>query len=340
MSLTTFVLTLRNIWGDMMPSAQVSNGKAFEYACLIAIHNSLKEKTLVSILDSPQLHTARMFYQKMSLDTQYFMDLAANAAVRVLLRLEPRLQNAQGNDLLSITIQSDSQGMNGDVRDIVCIRCRNHWEIGISCKHNHHAVKHSRLSATIDFGNIWFGVPCSTQYFGEIVPLFRELQDIRDNARKNNTRALWANIVDKSEHYYKPILQSFMDELRRLASRDSDVPARLVNYLLGRYDFYKVITDDRRKTTRVEAINILGTLNAPAGNIHSIVDIPRLKLPSCFYHIGFKPTSDNTIIVVCDEGWQFSMRIHSATSEIEASLKFDIQLVSLPNSIHSQVEPW
>ena len=131
-----------------------------------------------------------------------------------------------------------------------------------------------------------------------------------------------------------------MDELQRLTSQNNEVPARLVNYLLGRYDFYKVITDDKHRTTRVEAVNIAGTLNAPAGHVRSIVDIPRLKLPSCFYHIGFKPDSDNTVIVVCDEGWTFSMRIHNASSEIEPSLKFDVQLISLPNSIHAQVEPW
>ncbi len=323
-----------------MPGVQVGNGKAFEYACLKAIHSALHMYEAVSISNSPQLNTASAFYEAMPIEKQCQLDSAANAAVRVLLRLEPRLQNSQGNDPLILAIQPDSQGVIGDVRDVVCIRYQNHWEIGISCKHNHHAVKHSRLSATIDFGAEWFGIPCSLQYFNEVVPLFTELQNMRNNARANNTKALWNDLTDKSERYYKPILQSFMYELQRLSNQNSDVPSRLVNYLLGRNDFYKVITDDGHRTTRVEAVNIAGTLNAPAGHIKSIVDIPRLKLPSCFYHIGFKKDSGNTIIVVCDEGWTFSMRIHNASSEIEPSLKFDVQLISLPNSIHAQVEPW
>ena len=34
------------------------------------------------------------------------------------------------------------------------------------------------------------------------------------------------------------------------------------------------------------------------------------------------------------------MRIHSASSKIEPSLKFDVQLISFPTSVHVQVEPW
>jgi len=34
-----------------------------------------------------------------------------------------------------------------------------------------------------------------------------------------------------------------------------------------------------------------------------------------------------------DEGWQFSLRIHSAKKEVERSLKFDIQIVGMPMSL-------
>ena len=34
------------------------------------------------------------------------------------------------------------------------------------------------------------------------------------------------------------------------------------------------------------------------------------------------------------------MRIHNASSRVEPSLKFDVQLVSTPSNIHTQVEPW
>lgn len=131
-----------------------------------------------------------------------------------------------------------------------------------------------------------------------------------------------------------------MDELSKIALENNGIPEKLIRYLLGRYDFYKVITDDRNKTTRVEAINIEGHLNQQSGTIKPIAKVPLLKMPTQFYYIGFKSGSDNTIEVVCDEGWQISMRIHSASSKVEPSLKFDVNLISLPSSVHTQIEPW
>ncbi len=319
---------------------QTSNGKAFEYACVIALHEQLSSGQTIIIEDSPQMETARKLYEEVSEEMKSSLDAAARAAVRIIKRLEPQLVEANGNEPLFLSLQADAAGIRGDVRDVLCLRKQNEWEIGLSCKHNHHAVKHSRLSDTIDFGQEWLGVPCSEEYFDKVVPLFTELREIRDKSKQEGKAALWSEVDGKAEKYYIPVLQAFMDELSKINSENSDIPEKLIRYLLGRYDFYKVITDDRNKTTRVEAINIAGTLNRQSGELKSITKIPMLKMPTQFYHMGFKPGSDNTVEVVCDEGWQISMRIHSASSKIEPSLKFDVNLISLPSSVHTQIEPW
>lgn len=319
---------------------QTTNGKAFEYACLLAIYEELCKNQAIEIAESPQLSTARKFYENTDDVLQNFLDAAARAAVRVIKRLEPQLWNPDGNEPLYLRIQPDAAGIKGDVRDVLCIRKQNGWEIGLSCKHNHHAVKHSRLSDSIDFGKEWFGIPCSKQYFEEIVPLFTELRQMRDESKKAGKPMLWDEVKDKWERYYVPILQSFMDELKRIYETNDNVPELLVKYLLGRYDFYKIITDDRNHTTRVEAINISGSLNQISGKEKSIAKVALLKMPTQFYHIDFKKGSRNTIEVVCDEGWQISMRIHSASSRVEPSLKFDVNLISVPSSVYAQTEPW
>ena len=319
---------------------QLDNGKAFEYACLGALYNALKDYVELSVEPSAPLNTAKSKFDELSDDTKCNLVDAANAAARVITRLEPQLIYEDNSAPLVLAIQSDAHGIAGDVRDVVCIRRKNKWEIGLSCKHNHHAVKHSRLSKTIDFGNEWIGTPCSSQYFSEINPLFDELQSIKDEAAREGRKALWSDIEDKNERFYKPLLQSFIDELNRLSEVDKDTPSKLIQYLIGKYDFYKVITDDRHRTTRVEAVNLAGTLNKSVGNHKSIVDVPKLHFPTRFYHIGFKQNSNTTIEVVCDEGWTISMRIHNASSKVEASLKFDVNLISLPSSIYAQVEPW
>lgn len=317
-------------------------GKAYEYACLVALEKHLyrKKDGKVTIVDSDAYRTAHKAFQKAEIEcVADNLMMAANAAARVITRLEPQLE--YGNGALALVIQTDAQGIAGDVRDVVCIRGTNGWEIGISCKHNHHAVKHSRLSATIDFGSEWLGIPCSAEYFKTVVPIFNELRDMRAQAAANGRPTpLWNDIPDKIERYYRPILDAFLTEMQRLADSNQSVPSKLIEYMLGRYDFYKVITDDKKRTTRVEAVNIAGTLNKPANGHRSIVDVARLKLPTRFYHMGMVPGSDNTVEIVCDEGWTLTMRIHNASSKIEPSLKFDVQLVSLPNSVHAQVEPW
>ena len=48
-------------------------------------------------------------------------------------------------------IQSDDKGKEGDVRDVRIIRRGIEWEIALSVKSNHFAVKHSRLSKKFRF---------------------------------------------------------------------------------------------------------------------------------------------------------------------------------------------
>lgn len=325
-----------------MPLSNTEYGKAYEYACLLALREHLSGRTtgIVSVVASDAYQTAlaaftRAQYEGLSAN----LINAANAAARVIIRLEPQLQHGNGN--MALLIQPDAQGIAGDVRDVVCIRGASGWEIGISCKHNHHAVKHSRLSATINFGLDWFGIPCSEMYFRTVVPIFNELRDMRNYAINHGLPIpLWSDIPDKAERYYRPILNAFLAEMNYLSTLDPNVPARLIQYMLGRHDFYKVITDDRRRTTRVEAINLNGSLNRAANGVRSIVDVGRLRLPTCFYHLGWVNGSDNTIMVVCDGGWSLTMRIHNASSKIEPSLKFDVQLASFPPNLHAQIEPW
>ena len=262
------------------------------------------------------------------------MDLAARAAVRIMLRLEPQLECPQNNAPLILSIQEDARGIAGDVRDVLCIRRQNKWEIGLSCKHNHFAVKHSRLSYTIDFGDKWFAKPCSSMYFDEIEPLFAELKALKEKG------SLWKQLDHKESRFYTPLLNAFISELKRLdALYPSEIPPALITYLLGRNDFYKVIAKDSNKTTELQAFNISGSLNKSAGSIKPLSRVQQIKLPNKIFDISYKQNSNNTIIITCDQGWAVSLRIHSAKSTVEPSLKFDVNLVGTPN-LGAMIEPW
>lgn len=316
-------------------SIQTNLGKAFEYACLQSLYNSLSGTQQVVVEHNSSLEIARERYQNASSTMQNKMDLGANAATRVILRLEPQLTTPRNNIPLYLAIQEDAMGIAGDVRDVICIRRQNEWEIGLSCKHNHSAVKHSRLSDNIDFGDSWFGIPCTQDYFSEINPLFQELREMKEN------NMLWRDVENKEQRFYIPLLQAFMRELQRLdALHPGEIPNRLLHYLLGRNDFYKIITHDSRRVTQIQAFNIYNTLNRSSGNVRPLINIPQLTMPSRFFDISFKPNSGNTIIVTCDNGWTVSMRIHNASSKVEPSLKFDVQLTGVPPTLHTHFEAW
>ena len=319
------------------------NGKAFEYACLEALRGEFSRSQRVCVLDSEQLHTAERCYLSLKSSVRSEMCKAASAMKRVLVRLEPKLRNCKDGDVLSLSLQSDERGQSGDVRDVLCMRVSDKWEIGLSCKHNHSAVKHSRLAKDLDFGKKWAECPCSSLYFAAVNPIFERLGRIRASARASGRVAIWRDMADKDTKVYLPVLDAFIEELKRIDRKlGGGLAPRLVHYLLGEKDFYKVIADDGSRSTRIEAYNLSGTLGEPSLGVKSLYGRQKLKLPTRIIEIRHKDGSNNTVELTCDRGWQFSLRIHNASSEVEPSLKFDIQLVSKLSS-HASVnldEPW
>lgn len=323
-----------------MSQNTMQNGKAFEYACLTALNDKFSAYQNVNVIDSAQLRTARACYEALSLKARRDMCLAAEAMRRVIVRLEPKLENFRQDDVLTLALQSDQRGQAGDVRDVLCMRIGENWEIGISCKHNHSAVKHSRLALDLDFGKKWVGCPCSSVYFAEVNPVFHSLEK---SARAHSQRMLWSDLEDKERDVYIPVLNAFIKEIKRIDEElNGQFAPRLVHYLLGEKDFYKVISDDGNRSTRIEAYNLSGTLGESSNGVKSLYGRKKLSLPTRMIEVRYKDGSRNTVELTCDRGWQFSFRIHNASSRIEPSLKFDIQLVSQLSS-HASVnidEPW
>lgn len=308
---------------------QVLTGKAFEYALLIEFYERLKNITFVTVIENDPLKNARKCYESFNETEQGLYRITSSSAVNFLLDIEPRLSfGINENDILQLEIVSDQKGQSGDVRDVLLIRSLQNWEIGISAKNNHRAVKHSRLSQNIDFGEKWLGVPCSKEYFQEIEPVFSMLEDIKN---KNNATK-WTSIENMHQNVYVPILNAFRKELLRLDKENPVVVAeRLINYLIGNQDFYKVIKSNKK--IEIQGYNLHGTLNLPFGKINPKAKIPKLKLPSRLIEVIYENQSQTTLNVSLNEGWNISFRIHNASSKIEPSLKFDINLISAPKSL-------
>lgn len=305
------------------------NGKAYEYANVIALLDLVKPLRPIEIIENSSLKIARSRYlNDITDDERKNMLNSARAGIEAIIKMEPRIIE-DGKDTLTVEIQSDDVARAGDIRDVLIIRRDIKWQIGISVKHNHEALKHSRLSATLDFGRIWYGIPSSQVYFDEVSNVFAELKSLKER------NILWRDLPDKEQNVYIPILNAFLDELKRAYDTNGDlVTAGLVRYLLGSNgnDYYKLIHHNNH-TTRVIPCNIYGSLNKASANQDPSVVIPSIDLPTRIIEFTFKDNSKTTVDLVMNNGWAISFRIHNASSRVEPSLKFDIQLFGQPSNL-------
>lgn len=301
-------------------------GRAYEYAWIQALHKEIATFRKARIVENSSFAANEKAWANMDVEVQETFMNSANAAVNTILQLEPRMLES-GDDELTLEFQKDNQGVKGDVRDIVIKRNDIEWEVGLSIKHNHDAVKHSRLSHRLDFGSEWFDMPCSEEYWKAVTPIFDTLKKEKEKGTK------WSEVENKSQKVYIPLLQAFVDEIKRANKKDNTMPRKMIEYLIGVEDYYKVVSKDGKRLTMIHTFNMHGSLNKPAENNVSAITVPIVKLPTRLVALEFKPDSDNTVEMYLDNGWQLSFRIHNASTKVEPSLKFDVQFISMPMEV-------
>ena len=303
-------------------------GRAYEYAWLEVLDKELSALRKTRIISNSSLRDNKRAWDNLEEMRKNKFIASAQAAVETILRLEP-LMSVKGDDELLLEFQSDDLGVLGDVRDIVIKRPSLGWEVGLSIKHNHEAIKHSRLSYGLDFAKEWFGNPCSREYWQEVKPLFDRLKDEKKRGSK------WSELPDKESGVYIPLLKAFMAEIKRAAQADAAMPQKMVEYLIGTKDYYKIISYDKNQTTVIRTFNIHNTLAVQADQA-----IPTVQLPTKIVDLKFRSWGNNTVEMHLNNGWSLSFRIHNASAKVEPSLKFDIQFLKMPASILSFTHRW
>lgn len=295
-----------------MAGSQVVNGKALEWS----VANALASYFNTVVRSSEAAITAQDCFAQLGPNKQQQFDRAASAAIAHIRSLE--MEGFRNSESLGVELQTDGAGQAGDVRDVVLFSPVR--SLGISCKTNHDAFKHSRLSDSIDFVRDWGLHPdgCSSTYWNDVKPVFLRLREIR---AVSDGKALFSSQPDVPQDFYWPVLRAFEKELTRLASMDAQSSAeavsQLVRYVVGRKDFYKVIC--LKDSVVIQAFNFGGSLKAPVG-----------KLPDRLLSIDKFDGGKFSVNVRMNRGYQFNFRIHNASSRVEPSLKFDVRAVSLP----------
>ncbi len=284
--------------------SQVQSGKGFEYG----IAYQLQKIAGVTPVQSGYLENSRSYFNRCSDAERDKIMKAAEKIVIFLIGHDTRIKQQH----CTVRMQSDQEGGKGDVRDLIIETPGE--EIGISAKNRHFGVKNPRLSDKIDFGKKWLGHNVSQEYWDAVVPLFEQM---RSRKKRNQ---LWRDIPDKEDRFYVPILHAFNLEMQRIYAMDKDnVPKNLLHYLLGYYDFYKVAKENGKAV--IQSFNINRTLKWGK----------KLSLPSTIAQ--HTQSSKTTLMYYFDKGWQMSFRIHNAESKVTPSLKFDVQIIGLPQHL-------
>ena len=316
-----------------MSSKSNNQGRAYEYVFLNVLFDEISKIREVWIEENSSFLASKKAWETLSEEEKEIYKLSALTGVNTILDLEPLILE-KNNDTLNLKIQADDNGKKGDVRDIIIMRENVNWEIGLSLKHNHFAVKHSRLSKKLDFGEKWYNIPCSEEYWKRVKPIFDFLEE------EKRKKTLWKEIINEDKDVYFPLLEAFKIEILKQNKEEIGLLENMLKYLLGKFDFYKVISIDTKRITRVQSYNLYGTLNQEGVYKKRKIEIPIVILPNRIVSLDFKPGSLNTLELYLNNGWQFTFRIHNASSKVETSLKFDIQIVGMPTSIISIDSKW
>lgn len=254
----------------------MSKGKAFEYATAISFYNYvIKSGGRAQLNRDNNFQNVEDSFNTLSSTEQNELMKAAMVGCVKVFKLEPILQKIDDN--LTISIAPDYFGQIGDVRDVILTK--GDWEIGISCKHNHQALKHQRLSNHIDFGNEWAGCPVSQNYWQGIRPIFQMLQEFKE--KKVNWRDLSSYNISKEQDVYVPMLTAFLNEFNALDKRYKNLAANFVEYLAGRKDFYKFVMNEKVREITIYCYNLHGDLGVGG-------DVPVVPLPTHFIRKGGK----------------------------------------------------
>ena len=351
----------------------VISGKAFEYATLIEMYRELSENgweadqiEIVKDKNYQNIERAYQVIQGSDEDANYEDEIelvhietlsndynrAARVAAIYLRMVEPIL-NPNKKVYGTLCAMSDTAGTKGDVRDIAfsIYEDKEHQrlirDIGISCKNNHEAVKHPRITEEPDFAKVWTEnkFHCSDEFINGMEEILCKIDDYAREYKK------WSAVDDKKDTIYYPIIKLFVEEIKRLSiTNESDSLARredakkftqlFFEYMFGTQDFYKFIKEDSSNATKVYPYNMHGSLMRPFNGQKNEQAVQTITMPEEIVEVRIKPKSKTTIEIYFDQ-WIISMRLHNADTKItRTSLKFDVQIKAQPRKVMGTVLPW
>ncbi len=294
-----------NLMEKVVVAKQKQNGYSFEYALVKALMTKYPNYWIDENSNYKNLKTN--FDAVLPQEQQMFEKSAFLAVKEICIPQINLLENVK------IIAQNDSEGVKGDVRDIILEQ--GIVQIGFSCKNNNESSKHSRISPRLNFVKDWLKKEdSSSEYKQEIEEVFNNL--------KPHVKKLWEEVCteeEKASRYYLPIMTAFKKEIENQL-KDVGSIENLIKYVIGEQDYFKVIKYDNKQKVVIKAFNFNGTIPNVEKTIH----------PTKLEKSEITGLKNNTLILTFDNNWALSFRIHNADKEVENSFKFDVKITNTP----------
>ena len=277
-------------------SGQTKSGAAWEYALAGALAG-VTESKLTSEWDA-----ASAAFEALPRKDRYCHDAAALPAAKRLRRLDTRLRNVH-----AVGRPASTKGRGGDPTDIRIVTTTG--DVNVSAKKGNADIKHPRLSGSNDWGALWGGgCACTDRYWKDVRAAFEHLDD--------HAGQKWSDLGNLKTCVYLGVICAFEDEFRRLAEEHG---ARFVrafwSFLVGVEDYWRV-------SWYGDKVEILAT--NPGGGLPGQPWDRPAALDSIVR------TGANTLRIQLGL-WAFKLRLHSASTKVETSLKFAVQIAGLPD---------
>ena len=241
------------------------------------------------------------------------------------------LCRAENQSLRSIAGNAQSQGKNGDPRDLVLTKVQKGRpvEVGISCKNNSNEVKSLRLGVG-NVNQLFFKhdkkgqTPSQYQTTGAFRRTMLEVHSTLDDCRKyQKFRNIPPAIAE--EKIFGPAVHAFCQLILDLEALHGTVFTRdLFQSVFGTKDYYLL---KGGKRAIIEGFNLRGRLAVQK------VSLPKKALYLATVDENSKG-HDRYARLFFGNGWAISYRLKNGDSDITPNaLKFTIELVGKPSAI-------
>ena len=287
-----------------MENVSDRNGRAFEYL--------ICEKTL-KLISKATLSPRAVDDQKR--DKQKYLSLPDSlvaefeiASDKISKWIKDQVSTFPGE--IIIDRLPDNAAKKGDVTDIKIFTVKN--KINLSIKYNHFALKHQRPPTAVE--QMGFDADSSEsikyreQYENTLNSFLSEAKKLKPSAEKfSELKNIDPSFINKN--LYQPVCALVHDLYLKLGTEQTHAD-KLFRFLVGDKGFFKI------------------TLHQQTITVYDFNNIP----PAAWLKSKITPDKPNYVYLVFSNGWQMSLRLHTASSRItkNVSLKFDTQPTKLP----------